>query len=975
MKNNVLRSLLIALIFGLLFQGANAQLHIAFQSIRDFPEDTATYRKIEKLFLNNEIDQARNLAYRFADSSLEMGRLSDFLFILNQTGANTFFVAKDMKKALQTWKYIEEKTKTHSDTVNIEYAIFHKYIATAYYYQYNDKKANEHYQRGLKIVQLLGVENSLTADFYVNIGNTYTNMGQYERALPYTEKAIASCKKNNNPHLLMLANQTYGYIASFRDVNLAIDFFTYIFEEADKLMIQESTVDKYRANIDDLLSQMYKKNRNYEKSLFHAQRAYKNLKKSGLPDLYLELLILNNLAVLSLSNELPDQTEKYLKKSFDLVDQSFGRTHVNAFPVFETAIRHHLSAQHTDSVRALISDLKNINIPEDAVSEKILYYLILGDFAKEQEHWDSALFFYKKAIMQHIPDFDPFRLLDSFPGLSLNHELFFKDLYPAMHAYESGFSKYTFSANKLADLKIKQAYLKFFTMQLEKYAFGIVLEKTGLDFSGKYQLIADKLISLSLEIYEQSKITEEPDELFEAISTTKSFYLKKQITDNQMRAANTENRAGWNEYLQLQKQLYQIENKIISANVSGKNDILDSLEKEILFLKFNIMNKQLQFEKDTDNIMPVFKKYRLAEVQNLLEEDEAIINYYFLPESLIVLCITKGQSSAIEIPEGDNINAAIQKYYKAIKTGAANLTYYADALSDYLIKPVMGQIEHKKHLIIIPDKNLFKIPFEPLTWENNKFLIEHKTICYHYSTTLWAFARENSIGVQEKSFLAFAPVFKKTATKENGGYRSLLESDFMERYYSLDKKNLEPLVHSAEEVKTIGSIFRENQIPTRIFINSEATERKFKNHVQQASIIHLATHGYVSQKYPGLSGFFFAEAKDDEEDGYLLAGEILNLELHANLVVLSTCNSGSGKIEDSEGILSLTRYLMYAGVPNIIATLWRVHDENTKKLMVQFYKSYMKGNTYAEAMQKAKLDCIKEGMIPMDWSGFVLIGN
>jgi len=119
---------------------------------------------------------------------------------------------------------------------------------------------------------------------------------------------------------------------------------------------------------------------------------------------------------------------------------------------------------------------------------------------------------------------------------------------------------------------------------------------------------------------------------------------------------------------------------------------------------------------------------------------------------------------------------------------------------------------------------------------------------------------------------------------------------------------------------------------------------------------------------------FFAPEKSS--DAYIFADELFSLKTDANLVVLSSCNSGDGILEKSEGINSLQKNFLLAGVPNVIASFWKVHDEKTKDLMVAFYKYLLKDNvSYAEALRLAKLECIENGFLPLDWAGFILIGE
>jgi len=145
--------------------------------------------------------------------------------------------------------------------------------------------------------------------------------------------------------------------------------------------------------------------------------------------------------------------------------------------------------------------------------------------------------------------------------------------------------------------------------------------------------------------------------------------------------------------------------------------------------------------------------------------------------------------------------------------------------------------------------------------------------------------------------------------------------------------------------------------------------------------LHFATHGFVNTDKPELSGIFLAQDSTLDEDGILYQGEIYNLELNADLTVLSACETGLGKIKKGEGLIGLTRALLYAGSRNIIVSLWSVADESTSELMIDFYKNLLEGNQllseFSKPLQKAKLKMIEEGKYahPFYWSPFILIGK
>jgi CHAT domain-containing protein len=111
--------------------------------------------------------------------------------------------------------------------------------------------------------------------------------------------------------------------------------------------------------------------------------------------------------------------------------------------------------------------------------------------------------------------------------------------------------------------------------------------------------------------------------------------------------------------------------------------------------------------------------------------------------------------------------------------------------------------------------------------------------------------------------------------------------------------------------------------------------------------------------------------------GTLYSNEIYNLDLKADLVVLSSCESGIGKLVKGEGMMALTRGFLYAGADNIITSLWKVYDKSTSILMKNFYKYVLEGESYSSALRKAKLEMISDPRTasPVNWSGFVLIGR
>ena len=147
--------------------------------------------------------------------------------------------------------------------------------------------------------------------------------------------------------------------------------------------------------------------------------------------------------------------------------------------------------------------------------------------------------------------------------------------------------------------------------------------------------------------------------------------------------------------------------------------------------------------------------------------------------------------------------------------------------------------------------------------------------------------------------------------------------------------------------------------------------------VKDQSLIHLATHGLVNESQPELSRIFLSH-RSGKEDGNLYSGEIYNLRLDADLVTLSACQTGLGKISKGEGVIGLSRALVYAGANNIIVSFWNVADESTAEFMADFYRLVLDqpADSYSRNLQQAKLNMIKNSQhaAPFYWAPFILIG-
>lgn len=357
-------------------------------------------------------------------------------------------------------------------------------------------------------------------------------------------------------------------------------------------------------------------------------------------------------------------------------------------------------------------------------------------------------------------------------------------------------------------------------------------------------------------------------------------------------------------------------------------------------------------------------------IRNKLDNDDVITEYVLYDTMLVAFNLDKHKSTYRRTRIDSSFYRDILLVNDFVRTDYFNSTsvqieeYLSAASRLYKILFADYLKGDNKHLLIIPDGSLAYIPFDVLLYKPVEgkdynfgklpYLVNKYPLRYAYSATL-LFQSDFRKGRAGKRLLAFAP-----SDPETGGNEI--------------RATLKPLVGSAKEVRSIinivGGDFR---------IGNEASEFSFKELSSEYRILHLAAHAFIDEEDPLNSTVVFSSNNEGGEDGLLKVFEIYNLDLNASMVVLSACNTGYGKLKRGEGIMSMARAFFYAGIPNVVMTLWSVGDESGGKLMAFFYKNLVKGETKDVAMRNAKLSFIEEAdpiiQHPYYWSGYVVVGD
>ncbi len=330
----------------------------------------------------------------------------------------------------------------------------------------------------------------------------------------------------------------------------------------------------------------------------------------------------------------------------------------------------------------------------------------------------------------------------------------------------------------------------------------------------------------------------------------------------------------------------------------------------------------------------------VQEIQGKLPTDEVLVEYYAEGKELYVFVLSKAGLQGIKL-NGEGLTADIQQFRQALQDTRSTTQHgdLAAKLYNRLVRPLEGAIK-TRNLLIVAHGPLHYLPFNALH-DGNGYLIERYSLRLLPSASVLKYLK----GVRPQTagtLLAF-------------GNPDLGDSQ-------LDLK------HAQAEALSVSKILPNS----KALVRKEASESAFKRYGEGFRYLHIASHGTFYADSPLSSALLLA--KDSANDGTLTVGELYSMRLNADLVTLSACETGLGKIANGDDVVGLTRGFLYAGSRSIVASLWKVDDEATAYLMTRFY-SALKGTSKREALRLAQIETRKKYPHPYYWAAFQLTGE
>lgn len=875
-------------------------------------------------------------------------------------------------KSLATFKTIVGEKHPNVATV-------HNDLGYAYFARYDNLQAIFHFEKALDIFRsIVGENHPSVADSYIGLGKVYSSQRDYQRSLEYHKKALQILIEtlgDIHPDVAISYNSIGAVYYAQEDYIKAKDYFEKTL--AKRLEIFGEQHPDVASSYNNLGAVYF--------SIGESQNALQYYQKA-----------------LTIRKNLLGETHQEIAESYNNIGAAYRK-----LSEYTTALDYHLKA-----LKVLNQNLgEHHPAIADTYNEIAATYSSLGAIPKAIAHYQKAVYI----NIREKPTYSEERLPNSESSVYN---------YPTMLTTLKGLAAtWASSAAQNASQSSITSWEK--VIEVADYAARL-LHKTK-----SYILRENSRIDLSKDAHSLFAIGVYAAYKLDSIAGGKNSFKYKAFTYAEitkgsslllsLQNAKAKQIAGIpDSLLQLERnlrdRLIAYEAKLTELGTpKTKNDStkLFLWQNEIFSVNREIEKLNAQFEKEYPRYFSL--KYEtptvsIEQIQKALLEsskNQVLIEYFWDEPMLYTFYVSPTEFKIFT----KQLHPDFRKWFNDIRyllsdplSPSLGTDTYAP-LAYNLYRELLGAIQERlenKNLIIIPDQELLRLPFEALITEpmplkanaihnldfrNLPFLIKQNAISYQYSATLLLEQSSKLKALRSKpqnifQLAAFAPIFNDNnlnyLSREN---QQPLASSIIgltnQKTLNYYNKRIEPLPGSEIEVKNIAALFEKSNRKAQLFLNKAANEAVLKNtDLTQFRHIVFATHGIIPEQ-PELAGLLFAQDTSIKtEDNILYAGETYNLNLAAELVVLSACQTGLGKVVRGEGLLGLARGFFHSGACNLLLSLWNVGDTSTSQLMTHFYQKEIENIPHPEALRFAKLKLIQEEATapPYFWSPFIYIG-
>jgi len=826
-----------------------------------------------------------------------------------------------------------------------------------------------------RIVQeLLNQTHTNKGVAYRRLGMPEEAMGQYQKALEYTRALFGE----NHLETATIYNNigTIHYVLG--DIGLAADYFV----RTARIIESELGPNHQRlgASLNNAGLSYYGLG-DYEKAAEYLERAQR-VKEENLGTEHIETAIgYSNLAGIHIENEDFEAAEANFLKSISVRQNIYQSDHPNLIDPNLSLGRLYLDLERPLDARhrfdiALEIALNRHDISHPSVAKSYLY---MADSYSAEENYQQALgHLYKSAnslygefsldeeLDKNKPVTDPVKLIE------------------LLHSISTAYRNINETENNVENLERSYRALEWVTSLIDYLQNSYQSEVSKLNLIDRNYSIYTDAVEVLNELYEATGDEKHKAEIFAYTEMSRSRIALELLQDLSARsfAGVPENIISQERELNekisaMQQNLFneqQGEEEVDSGTVSALQDSLFYLERELHDFTEYIEEKfptyyALKYDQSLVS---------LSDAQNLVGERQTLVTYIVGDEKLYALVVNSNELHFVPLgPTGNLADDVTTLRNSVVGANTEQFRKYSHSIYKKIVDPILEFVTTDE-LIIMADQMLHYLPFEMLLTEEVQhgryhempYLVRDFTVSYAPSVTMLRYMDQQRPD-SPKNLFALAPFSEGVST---GGDRE------GSSYFN----NLSPLPLTAYETRRISEIFSERRTwrdllfpqNIQVLLDGEATKSRLRNQdLTSFNYLHFSTHAFINEENPAFSGIALYQEEDEAEVAYV--DDIYTMELNADLVVLGACETGLGSVYRGEGLIGFTQAFIYAGASNLMVSMWRVNDQPTANLMINFYEEIRSGKGYNESLRNAKLTLIENPntAAPRNWAAFVLQGR
>ena len=886
-------------------------------------------------------------------------------------------------EALEEYKKAIDVYERSNHTRNVNYTGSLQNIGIVYSMTGNYEKAEQYFLKSLKVNQEV-----MQADD-PKLALLYLNMGRFYQIVRNDSKAIEYMKRAENTYISQ--NQSNSVTAGLLFLNMGVIYiYTADYEKAQSYLDKslEIILTKEPDNLADLLTLYLNMGFIAEKrGDFAISKGY-YLKGLSIGDkLPNSVKVLRGLANVSFKMSDKTNANAYYKLALQKSIEMYGEDHPETALTY---LRYGDFLSVTGDKQALIYLNKSLDIYKKSFGNVNIdvstAYNYIGSYYNRANDFQKAINFFQLSLISGFPSFTSQNVADN-PDISLEN-LNDNLLNPLTAKSSALLSLYLSDTTRTDLLKSSVACFTVSLKMIEMLRSTYQDENSKLFISENEKTTFTNALLTQVKLYHKTKNTTAFDEAFSLSEKGKSAVLLSHLRDKEAKSIGRIPENLLNQDASLKSEIYFYNKQIHDQKLTSNPD--NAKIKMWNSRVFDLSRKQDELIKSIEKNYPAYYNLKydnsvisINEIQKKLSPKQALIEFTLTDSTLYTFVITSSSKQLVNTSFDTSFYSNLQ-IVRAQLTGkdfnnysTADFKSFVKSSSNLyrkLLLPIQS-LSKGKELIIIPDGELGYLSFDILltslpdtsksTYRRLPYLIKESAITYAPSATTFFDELNRKNKNNNGRILAFGPDYGSDNTvldqkDENG---TLLE------------KTLSNLSNTQDEIKSLTDYFN-----VKAFLGKDATETMFKKNAADYKILHLAMHTLINNDNPLYSKLIFYKQKGDTvDDGMLNASELINMELHADMAVLSACNTGSGKMRKGEGIMSLSRDFFYAGVPGIIMTSWAVEDRSGVKLMENFYKYIAQGKPRHEALRLAKIEyldnCDNLTSHPHYWASYMNVGD